>query len=417
MNVRILPANLRGEVFAPPSKSVAHRALICAALANESSTVFPVDWSKDMEATIGALKTLGASIVRNDKEVTITGIGKAPKQAKVDCIESGSTLRFLIPIAAAKGISCQFIGSGRLPERPLAPYVDAFERKGARLDGKFVPLRLSGQLQPGAFILPGDISSQFITGLLFALPLLSKDSTITLSTPLESAPYVDLTIHVLREFGVHIFWEKDKFTIPGNQKYLSRKFQVEGDFSNAAFFLTAAALGNSVKVFGLSQNSLQGDRKILNILSALGAAPVQEKEFITVRQSVSRPTEIDGRDVPDLLPILCVAAAAVPGRTVIRGTKRLKIKESDRAAAMVDCLSRLGGQIREETDTLIVDGGHPLHGATVSSYGDHRIVMSMAIAACLVDSPIVIEGAQAVEKSYPHFFEDFKALGGIVHVI
>ena len=355
MNVRILPANLKGEVFAPSSKSVAHRALICAALANESSTVFPVDRSKDMEATIGALKTLGASIVRNDNGVTITGIGKAPKQAKVDCIESGSTLRFLIPIAAAKGISCQFIGSGRLPERPLAPYVDAFERKGAHLVGKFVPSHLSGQLQPGAFILPGNISSQFITGLLFALPLLSKDSTITLSTPLESAPYVDLTIHVLREFGVHICWEKDKFTIPGNQKYLARKFQVEGDFSNAAFFLTAAALGNSVKVFGLSQNSLQGDRKILNILSALGAMPVQEKEFITVRQSVSRPTEIDGRDVPDLLPILCVAAAAVPGRTVIRGTKRLKIKESDRAAAMVDCLSRLGGQIREETDTLIVE--------------------------------------------------------------
>ena len=185
MNVRILPANLKGEVFAPPSKSVAHRALICAALANESSTVFPVDRSKDMEATIGALKTLGASIVRNDNGVTITGIGKAPKQAKVDCIESGSTLRFLIPIAAAKGISCQFIGSGRLPERPLAPYVDAFERKGAHLVGKFVPSHLSGQLQPGAFILPGNISSQFITGLLFALPLLSKDSTITLSTPLE----------------------------------------------------------------------------------------------------------------------------------------------------------------------------------------------------------------------------------------
>lgn len=176
-----------------------------------------------------------------------------------------------------------------------------------------------------------NLSPGFYSRFLFS----PKTAPLLLSTPLESrAPYVDLTIHVLREFGVHICWEKDKFTIPGNQKYLARKFQVEGDFSNAAFFLTAAALGNSVKVFGLSQNSLQGDRKILNILSALGAMPVQEKEFITVRQSVSRPTEIDGRDVPDLLPILCVAAAAVPGRTVIRGTKRLKIKESDRAAAM-----------------------------------------------------------------------------------
>ncbi len=417
MNVQIFPASLHGKVCAPPSKSIAHRALICAALARGKSTVSPVDLSKDMEATIGALKAMGASIIRKENEVTVTGIDTPPRQTKIDCMESGSTLRFLIPIAAAKGMSCRFVGSGRLPERPLAPYFDEFQKKGVYLDRKFIPLNLSGQLQPGLYTLPGDISSQFITGLLFALPLLLEDSVITLSTPLESAPYVDLTIDVLKKFGVHIFREKDRFIIPGRQEYQPQKFYVEADFSNAAFFLTASALGNNVKVHGLSSDSLQGDRKILDILSSFGASTVLENGFVSTTQSLSRPAEIDGRDIPDLLPILCVAAAAAPGRTVIHGTKRLKIKESDRAAAMVDGLSRLGGQIREESDQLIIDGGKPLHGATVSSYSDHRIVMSMAIAACLTDSPIIIEGAQAVEKSYPGFFEDFKALGGIVHVI
>ena len=417
MNVQILPARLHGEICAPPSKSIAHRVLICAALANGNSTVFPIDTSKDMEATIGALQAMGASICRNGKQVTVTGISCVPQHATIDCIESGSTLRFLIPIAAAKGIACRFVGSGRLPERPLAPYSDEFSRKGVCLDSNFVPLNLSGQLLPGVYTLPGDISSQFITGLLFALPLLGQDSVIRLSTRLESAPYVDLTIDVLKKFGIFVSRENDTFYIPGNQQYQPKQFQVESDFSNAAFFLTAAALGNDVKVSGLSYDSLQGDQRILDALSLLGANPVWKENSVSIDRSVSHAAEMDGRDIPDLLPILCVAAAAVPGRTIIHGTKRLKIKESDRAAAMVDCLTRLGGTIREESDALIIDGGRPLHGAVVSSYGDHRIVMSMAIAACLADSPIIIEGAQAVEKSYPGFFEDFKALGGMVHVI
>lgn len=417
MNIQITPGLLHGSVYAPPSKSIAHRALICAALAQGTSVISPVDLSKDMDATIGGLRAMGAAIVREEKKITVTGIGKAPKQTKIDCIESGSTLRFLIPVASALGISCQFTGSGRLPQRPLTPYYNVFPCNGAKLDRSFVPTHCSGQLKSGTYQIPGDISSQFITGLLFALPLLSGDSVISLSTPLESAPYIDLTIEVLKTFGVKIFQEQGRFFVPGGQSYQPQNFQVESDYSNAAFFLTAAALGNPVKLFGLSRNSLQGDREILNALSCFGASPVWNEDSIEIQKPICHAAQIHGKDIPDLIPILCVAAAAVPGQTVIHDTRRLKIKESDRASAMTDCLTRLGAKIREEPNALVIDGGLPLHGARVSSYGDHRIAMSMAIAAGLADSPVIIGDAQVVEKSYPGFFEDLKSLGGSIHVI
>lgn len=417
MNIQITPGPLRGTIYPPPSKSIAHRALICAALASGTSVISPVDTSKDMDATINALQAMGAKIIREGKTITVTGINAAPKQAQIDCIESGSTLRFLIPVAAALGISCYFTGSGRLPQRPLTPYFDVFPRKGAKLDSSFLPASCSGQLKPGTYQIPGDISSQFITGLLFALPILDGDSVILLSTPLESAPYIDLTLDVLKAFGVEIFREENRFVIPGKQSYSSQNFRVEADYSNAAFFLAAAALGSCVKLYGLSQNSLQGDKEILNALSCFGAFPIWNEGMVEMQNPVCHAAQICGQDIPDLIPILCVAAAAVPGQTVIRETRRLKIKESDRAAAMADCLTRLGAKIREEPNALVIDGGFPLHGGRVSSYGDHRIAMSMTIAAGLANAPVVIEGAQAVEKSYPGFFEDFKSLGGIAHVL
>ncbi|MCI9406524.1 MAG: 3-phosphoshikimate 1-carboxyvinyltransferase [Oscillospiraceae bacterium] len=417
MNIQITPGPLSGTVCVPPSKSIAHRALICAALAGGTSVISPVDSSKDMDATIGALRAMGAAIVREGKRISVTGISTPPKQAQIDCIESGSTLRFLIPVAAALGISCRFTGSGRLPQRPLTPYVDTFLCKGVKLDSCFIPANCFGQLEPGAYQIPGDVSSQFITGLLFALPILCGDSVIFLSTPLESAPYIDLTIDVLRAFGIQIFREENRFVIPGGQRYQPQNFAVESDYSNAAFFLTAAALGSPIKLFSLSQDSLQGDREILSVLSSFGASPVWDQGVLEIQHPVCRATQIFGRDIPDLLPILCVAATAVPGQTVIHETRRLKIKESDRAAAITDCLTRLGAKIREEPNALVIDGGFPLHGARVSSYGDHRIAMSMAIAAGLADAPVVIEDAQAVEKSYPGFFADFQALGGVLHVV
>lgn len=417
MNIQITPGPLSGTVCAPPSKSIAHRALICAALSDGTSVISPVDSSKDMDATIGALRAMGAKITRQGKEISVTGIGTPPAQALIDCVESGSTLRFLIPVAAALGISCRFTGSGRLPQRPLTPYFDVFPDKGVKLDSSFVPVSCSGRLKPGTYQIPGDISSQFITGLLFALPILDGDSVISLTAPLESAPYIDLTIDVLHSFGIKVLREDNRFAVPGGQRYQPRNFAVESDYSSAAFFLTSAALGNSVKLFGLSQKSLQGDREILSALAAFGAFPHWEDGFLEIRRPICRAAQITGQDIPDLLPILCVAAAAVPGRTILHGTRRLKLKESDRAAAMTDCLTRLGAKIHEEPNALVIDGGFPLHGGTVSSYGDHRIAMSMAIAAGLADSPVVIEGAQAVEKSYPGFFTDFSALGGVFHVI
>ena len=417
MRVAVGPSRLQGKIAAPASKSVAHRALICSALASGASEVFPLAPSQDIQATAQALQAMGASIRWEDTVIRVTGIRACPEQAQMDCKESGSTLRFLIPVAAALGICASFTGSGRLPERPLGPYRTAFIEKGVSLDSNFLPLHLHGRLQPGCYTLPGDISSQFITGLLFALPLLDGDSRIQLSTPLESAPYVALTIDVLRQCGIVVHWTDNTIQIPGRQQYQPRQWKVEADYSNAAFFLVAGALGNDVKLINLPDHSLQGDQDILRILDLFGAAPVRKDGAVWFQQRICRPVQIDAKNIPDLVPILCVAAAAAPGKTVITGTKRLKIKESDRAGAMVDCLTRLGADIRQEPDALTICGGRPLHGAVVSSYSDHRIAMSMAIASCLADSPVVIEQAQAVEKSYPRFFEDFKALGGIVHVV
>ena len=417
MTRSLIPTALSGIVSAPPSKSIAHRALICAALADGVSTVSPVDCSKDMDATIGALTAMGATIIRTGKTVTVTGIGKAANNAVIDCLESGSTVRFLIPVAAALGIDASFIGHGRLPDRPLTPFYDILPCKGINLSGDKLPLNISGQLKSGEFSLRGDISSQFITGLLFALPLLDGDSTIHLTTKLESAPYIDLTLDVLARFGIQINKTEQDYHIRGGQEYRPGNFTVEGDYSNAAFWLTAAALGNQIDVASLSPNSLQGDRRILDALSAFGAAFSLKDGVYHCTAPVCRPAVIDGRDIPDILPILCVAATAVKGESIITGTKRLKMKESDRAAAMVDCLTRLGAKICEEDDRLIIRGETRLTGGRVNGYNDHRIVMSMAVASCLTDSPVIIEGTKAVEKSYPGFFDDWHRLGGVSHVL
>ncbi len=417
MKAAVSPRSLSGTVSAPPSKSIAHRALICAALAQGESHIYPVDHSKDMDATIGALRAMGANIIRKGKHVTVHGIEKSREKALIDCIESGSTVRFMIPVAAALGIECCFSGSGRLPERPLTPFYEMFPCKGVSLDSDKLPMNISGTLSSGEFTLRGDISSQFITGLLFALPLLDGDSTIRLTTKLESAPYIDLTLDVLKSFVIEVEVLSDGYAISGGQQYRAQDYTVEGDYSNGAFWLTCAALGNDVKVSALSTASLQGDRKILSALEQLGAQFTEKDGVYHSISPVCRPAVIDGTDIPDIIPILCVAACAANGTTVITGTRRLKIKESDRAAAMVDCLTRLGAEIREEQDRLVICGGKPLHGASVSGYNDHRIVMSMAIASCLTDGDVTIDGIEAVKKSYPGFFDDFTSLGGAVHVL
>ncbi len=265
--------------------------------------------------------------------------------------------------------------------------------------------------------MPGDISSQFISGLLFALPILEGDSELVLTTKLESAPYVDLTLDVLKQFGIKVFYENNSYFVPGNQLFTPREFLVEGDYSNAAFFIVAASLGLPIKVKGLSKFSVQGDKRILYCLEKFGAEFVQEDEGLACKRKIHHHAVIDGSDIPDLVPVLCVAASACDGRSVINGIHRLRLKESDRAHAITDNLTRLGAKVQEDQDSLIIDGGKPLKGSVVSSYKDHRIAMSMAIASCICKESIILEDAQVVNKSYPRFFDDFMALGGHIDVI
>lgn len=414
----ISPGRVSGTVLPPPSKSVCHRALIAAALGGGLSRVSPVEQSADILATIRVLRAFGAGIAVEGNVASVQGLaGKTAANAQADCGESGSTLRFCIPVAAALGIDTAFSGAGKLPERPLTPYVDIFPGKGVSLDRDSLPLRCSGKLLPGVYSLQGDISSQFITGLLFALPLLDGDSEIRLTTALESAPYVDITLEVLRACGVEVQRVPSGFLVPGRQRYLPVDYTVEADYSGAAFFLTAGALAGEVTCTGLPEGSLQGDRAIVPLLERFGAVVRRKGSSVTVSRAPLHAIEMDGADIPDIIPILCVAAAAARGETVIRHIRRLKIKECDRAAAIIDGLGRMGADIRQEGDSLCIRGGKPLHGAEVSGYNDHRIAMCMAVAGLICHGDTVITGTKCVQKSYPAFFEEYIRLGGKADVV
>lgn len=390
------PGKLSGRVRAPASKSMAHRLLMAAALADKPTRLELTTLNRDIEATMTCLRALGAGIEPADHGWRIAPIGTVPPHCRLDCLESGSTLRFLLPLAAALGAHAVFTGSGRLPERPNAPLVEALRAHGAKIDADRIPMRVSGRLTGGQWTLPGNVSSQYITGLLFALPLLEVDSEICLSTHLESAAYVDMTLAALRAFGITIDAHPTGWRVPGRQSYLSPgNLSVEGDWSAAAFWLAANAMGSRVILEGLNSETSQGDRAA---------------EFLLGQR------EINVENTPDLAPALAVAAAALPQRTVISGASRLRLKESDRLAAIADMLSALGGKVKVCPDGLIIEGGQPLHGGRVNGANDHRIVMAAAIAATLCDGPVTITDAQAIEKSYPDFFRDFKMLGGHVHV-
>lgn len=397
MNIIVSPHPLRGAVRVPPSKSFAHRLLIAAALADAPSFIHITDFSEDILATARCLIALGAQIEHCDEGVRIHPIAEGCENASLDCGESGSTLRFLLPVAAVLGRTCVFTGSGRLPERPNAVLVDALNAHGASADSDRLPIRLSGRLHAGTFALPGDVSSQYITGLMFSLPLLREDSEIALTSPLESAPYVDATLETLNQFGVCIQKTAYGWKVPGRQRYHSPGIlDVEGDWSSAAFWIAANRLGSNVSCTALNDRSVQGDRAIDQLLRSCGGT-------------------IDVSVTPDLAPVLAVAAAAFPGQTEICGARRLRLKESDRLEAIARMLSALGIQTGVRADGMTIFGGR-LRGGTVDGCGDHRIVMAAAIAATACESPVVIRGAEAVAKSYPKFFDDFIALGGIIDV-
>ena len=413
MNIAVRPGPLRGRVEIPASKSVAHRAMIAAALADRPTQIVLNAVNDDLTATAACLSALGAACERTDfgyrivpaaQEKNACGAAENASGATdlceiasfptLDCGESGSTLRFLLPVAAALGREARFVGHGRLPERPHDVLLDAMAAHGATADARRLPLQLHGRLRGGTFALPGNVSSQYITGLLMALPLCAGDSVIRLTTRLESAPYVNLTLRALADFSIRAETLPDGWRIPGGQRYRSPgRVVVEGDWSGAAFWLAANALGSRVECGNLDEASAQGDRAIRPLLNRLGG-------------------EIDVSECPDLVPALAVAAAGFPGRTALVGAARLRLKESDRLASVAALLRALGCAVDEGAESLTIHGGAPLTGGTVDGCGDHRIVMAAAVAATAASSPVTILGAQAVAKSYPDFFRDFEALGG-----
>lgn len=397
MKITIMPGKLAGTVAAVPSKSQAHRLLVCAALSRGLTRISCPVVSQDILATVRCMEALGAEIVGNETGFSIRP-GPAPRQARLDCGESGSTLRFLLPVAGALGVTSDFILAGRLPQRPLSPLWEEMERMGCRLTRPSEhTIRCTGRLQAGDYVLDGGVSSQFVSGLLFALPQLHGDSTLTLTGRVESRPYIHMTIRAIRAFGGTVVERPEGFFIPGDQKWSSPgKLSVEGDWSNGAFWLCAKALGSDVVCTGLQADSAQGDRAVSELLPRFSEGE----------------TTVDAAQIPDLVPILAVAATAGRGVTRIRNAGRLRMKESDRLQTVAALINGLGGRVEELPEGLVV---YPagLTGGRVSAAGDHRIAMSAAIAATICTQPVTLLGAEAVEKSYPGFWSDFAALGGV----
>lgn len=405
MDIQIAPRPLAGTVTPPPSKSMAHRFIIAAALSGGVSTIQNVAFSQDIQATLRCMETLGACWERPAEDaIRISGIGAAPavfpELPRFDCGESGSTLRFLIPIALAVAGGGVFTGHGRLMERPQKPYFDLFEEKSIFCEQKDGVLTVRGRLTPGEYRLPGNVSSQFFTGLLFALPLLDGPSAVASTTALESADYITMTLEAMKNAGVTVSSSGLAFAV-SPAAYQAFDGAVEADWSQAGFWYAASFLGSRLDIRGLNPQSAQGDM----IVAAL-------------YWKLAKPGEvdIDVSDCPDLLPPLAVMAAVRSGATHFVNAARLRIKESDRLATVHQMLAALGGQAEEGPDSLTVYGG-PLTGGTVDGANDHRIVMAAAIAAAYCKGPTTILGAEAVNKSYPSFWDDYKRLGGAVHVL
>lgn len=422
---KVYPKKLKGEVKIPPSKSMAHRAVICAALSDGTCKVSNIDFSDDIIATVEAMKSLGAVIEKKDDYLEVIGI-KSPQnklnnstsdERIIDCNESGSTLRFLVPIAALfEGVN-KFVGRGNLGKRPLDTYYEIFDNQGIKYSYKegILDLKTEGKLKCGEFKVKGNISSQFITGLLFTLPLLDGDSKITITTELESKGYIDLTLSAMRDFGIEIINNNyEEFVIKGNQNYKSIDYRVEGDYSQAAFFLCADAVLNEVVVNDLNLNSLQGDKEVIDILERMGVNIKENgKGIIGTVDKKLKSTIIDGSQCPDIIPVVSLAASLCDGTTEVINAGRLRIKECDRLAAVTSELNKLGAKITEKEDGLIIEGVSKLKGGcTVWSHKDHRIAMTLAIASTICEEPIIIKDYECVTKSYPEFWNDFISLGG-----
>ncbi len=404
MDIKITPAALSGKITVPPSKSISHRALICAALADGESVLHNILDCEDTYATIDALNALGAQITQRGDDIIVRGITKPAAEADINCRESGSTLRFIIPIAAALGTNTTFRGSANLPNRPITPYLEEFPKHGVKFVSEKMPYIIDGKLTGGEFPVTGDISSQFITGYMLSLPLIGDDCRIALTSELQSRPYASLTADVMNTFGVNVETGDDDFTVKAGSRYIPREYTVEADMSQAAFFVVANAIGGNTEPVNLNYESLQGDRIIIDYTKWL-------------KENGNKAIDICADNIPDLVPILTVLACFTEGTTHITDCGRLRIKECDRLAAITAELNRLGANIEEGPDFLTIHGIKELHGGICETYNDHRIAMSLAIASQRCTEPVIIRGAECVSKSYPGFFNDFVKLGGKADVI
>ena len=413
MNRLVRPGPRVGCVKIPASKSQAHRLLICAALGTRETAIRCDGVSRDITATVDCLNALGAQIREEDGGLRVRPIRKVPEgECLLPCGESGSTLRFLLPVVGALGANAVFLREGRLPQRPLAPLDEELASHGMTLHADGARLYCGGQLRPGAYSLPGNVSSQYISGLLLALPLLDGDSELRVTGPLESAAYVTMTEDALRLADISISKHNLDYIIQGSQRAaLPETLSVEGDWSNAAFFLVIGALSpRGVSVRGMERGSAQGDRAVLDILRGFGAKIWETEGEIRIRRGELRAQRIDAAAIPDLIPVLSVLASVSEGETRIENAARLRLKESDRLASTTAMLRALGAEIEELPTGLVIRGRPRLDGGTVDSAGDHRIAMSAAAAATVCAGAVTVCGAECVQKSYPRFWEDFDAL-------
>ena len=415
MNKTILPGARTGEVHIPASKSQAHRMLLCAAMGEKEITLRCRGLSKDILATVACLKALGASVDAEGEVLHLRPVSAPPPGlCLLPCGESGSTLRFLLPLVGALGASAVFEREGRLPERPIEPLGRELCRNGMDIRSDGARLSCSGQLRPGAFSLPGNISSQYISALLMTLPLLEGESTLHIEGALESAAYVAMTEEVLRLGGVQTEKTGAGYRIPGGQRCrFAPELSVEGDYSNAAFFLCAGALSErGIRVTGLDPQSRQGDRAIVPLLEEMGAQVASDGSSVTVKRDALHGITIDASPIPDLIPVLSVVAAAASGETRVIHAQRLRLKESDRLHSTTQMLRALGAEAEELPDGLVIRGGRTLAGGTVDACGDHRIAMSAAVAGGICRGAVTICGSECVQKSYPDFWTDFQQLKG-----
>ena len=414
------PKTLGGSVSAPPSKSMAHRAVLCAALAEGTSHIENLEFSKDISATLAAANQLCARVETSQNDAFVEGLGYfRPVKGPVDCCESGSTLRFLIPLASLTGQAVTFVGHGRLMERPQSVYEKLYREQNLHFEQNSGHLTVAGTLRSGNYTLAGNVSSQFISGLLFALPLLTGDSVLHLVPPVESRSYIEMTRAAQAAFGITSRWLDDvTLVIPGGQKYHSCNYTVEGDYSQAAFLAVLGAVRGGVTLTGLAEQTLQGDAVILDILRRCGAAFTRTEAGLVFEKAPLHGVDIDLADCPDLGPVLMVLGLLCEGTTVIRNAERLRIKESDRIAAMETELRACGGVLSSEGGTITIEGcAAQLHApeGVLSGHNDHRVVMSLTVLSLAANLPLSIDEAEAVQKSWPHFFESIKPLGVEVH--